>query len=82
MALPIALGVVTFANVDASRWFMTPEAIAREQQVAEYNAQKRAAGESVYEPRKIFQNTLRIAAVGRILVAALVPGVSLSRVCS
>lgn len=76
LTLPIVLGVVTFANVDASRWFMTPEAIAREQRVAEHNAKKRAAGESVYEPRKIFQNTLRLASVGRILIAALVPGVS------
>lgn len=76
LTLPIALGVITFANVDASRWFMTSEAVARERRVAEYNAKKRAAGESIYEPRKIFQNTLRTAAVGRILIAALVPGVS------
>jgi len=74
LTLPIALGVVTFANVDASRWFMTPEALAREQRQAEFNAKKRAAGESVFEPRKIFQNTLRLASVGRILIAALVPG--------
>lgn len=75
LTLPIALGVITFANVDASRWFMTPEAIARERRVAEHNAKKRAAGESVYEPRKIIQNALRTASVGRILIAALVPGV-------
>lgn len=76
LTLPIALGVITFANVDASRWFMTPEAVARERRVAEQNAQRRAAGEIVYQPRKIVQNTLRVASVGRILIAALVPGVS------
>lgn len=76
VTLPIILGVITFANVDASRWFMTPQARIREQQVAEWTAKRRAAGETVVEPKRIFQSTLRIAAVGRILFAALVPGVS------
>lgn len=74
--LPIMLGILTFANVDASRWFMTPQARLREQQVAEWTAKRRAAGETVIEPRKIFQSTLRIASVGRIIIALLVPGVS------
>ncbi|KAI0347237.1 hypothetical protein BDW22DRAFT_508642 [Trametopsis cervina] len=74
LTLPIALGIATFANVDASRFFVTPERAAREQRQEEANAKKRAAGETVYEPRKIFQNTLRLASVGRILVAAVVPG--------
>lgn len=76
LTLPIVLGIVTFANVDATRFFVTPERAAREQRQEEANAKKRAAGETVYQPRKIFQNTLRLAAVGRILIAALVPGVS------
>ncbi|KAI0702879.1 60Kd inner membrane protein-domain-containing protein [Cytidiella melzeri] len=74
LTLPIMLGVVTFANVDATRFFVTPERAAQEQRQEELNARKRAAGETVYQPRKIFQNTLRLAAVGRILIAALVPG--------
>lgn len=73
--LPVVLGIITFANVDASRWFMTAEARAREQQAAEYTAKRRAAGETVVEPRKIFQTALRVASVGRILIALLVPGV-------
>ncbi|EKM59206.1 uncharacterized protein PHACADRAFT_58328, partial [Phanerochaete carnosa HHB-10118-sp] len=72
--LPIILGVITFANVDASRWFMTAEARAREQQVAEWTTKRRAAGETVIEPKKIFQASLRVASVGRILIALLVPG--------
>lgn len=72
--LPILLGVITFANVDASRWFMTADARAREQQVAEWTAKRRAAGETVLEPKKIFQAALRVASVGRILIALLVPG--------
>ncbi|GJE84189.1 hypothetical protein PsYK624_002650 [Phanerochaete sordida] len=72
--LPVVLGIITFANVDASRWFMTAEARAREQQAAEYTAKRRAAGETVVEPRKIFQTALRVASVGRILIALLVPG--------
>ena len=74
--MPILLGVLTFANVEASRFFMTPEARQREQQVAEWTAKRRASGETVIEPRKIFQTTLRIASLGRILIALMVPGVS------
>ena len=74
--LPIALGLLTFANIDASRWYMTAESRAREQQVAEWAAKRRAAGETVLEPKKIFQSALRIASVGRILIALMVPGVS------
>jgi hypothetical protein len=75
LTLPIVLGVVTFANVDATRFFTSPDRIAMEQRQEELNEKKRAAGEIVRQPRKIFQNTLRIVAVGRILIAALVPGV-------
>lgn len=82
LTLPIMLGIVTFANVDATRFFVTPERAAREQRQEEANAKKRAAGEMTMQPRKIFQNTLRLAAVGRILIAALVPGVSKVRHCS
>lgn len=77
--MPILLGVLTFANVDASRWFMTPEARLREQQVAERTAKRRADGETVIEPKKVFQAALRVASVGRILIAGLVPGVSHGR---
>jgi mitochondrial inner membrane protein COX18 len=74
--LPIVLGFLTFANIDASRMFLTQESRAREQQVAEWTAKRRAAGETVLEPKKIFQSALRVASVGRILIALMVPGVS------
>ena len=74
--VPILIGILTFANIDASRWLMSKESRLREQPVAAWTTKRRAAGETVLEPKKIFQTTLRIASVGRILIALMVPGVS------
>lgn len=75
LALPIILGITTLANVESARWFITPEALDREKKVEEWRQKKRAKGETVIEPKKIFQTSLRTLAVCRILIAALVPGV-------
>ena len=74
--LPILLGIITLANVESSHWFVSAEALQREQQVAKWTAERRAKGEQILEPRKISQSALRILSVGRILIAAMVPGVS------
>ena len=75
--LPIVLGLVTLANVESARWFVSAEVLAREQQVAAWTAARRARGETVLEPRRIYQTALRVMSVGRILIAAMVPGVRL-----
>jgi len=72
--LPIVLGLVTLANVESSRWFVSAEALQRERKVEEWTAQKRAKGEHIIQPKKIVQSSMRLLAVGRILIAALVPG--------
>ncbi|PCH41093.1 hypothetical protein WOLCODRAFT_118223 [Wolfiporia cocos MD-104 SS10] len=72
--LPIALGLVTLVNVETSRWFVSAAATAREKQVAQWVAERRAKGEAVVEPRKVMQTSLRILSVARILVAVAVPG--------
>ena len=77
--LPIALGLLTFINVESSRWFASAEALQREQAATERTAARRAAGELVLEPHKITQSALRGMSVARILIASLWPGVSLSR---
>ncbi|KAI0796717.1 60Kd inner membrane protein-domain-containing protein [Abortiporus biennis] len=74
LTIPIVIGVITLANVESSRWFMDAAAIEREKKVAEWTAQRRAQGHNVLEPKKIIQSSLRVLAVGRILIAALVPG--------
>ena len=74
--LPILLGIITLANVESSRWFVSPAELQREAQVAKWTAERRAKGEQILEPRKISQSALRILSVGRILIAAMVPGVS------
>lgn len=74
--IPVVIGLITLANVESSRWFITAEQQARQEKVEKWNAEKRAQGHTVIEPKKIVQNGLRILSVGRILIAAMVPGVS------
>ena len=78
---PIVLGLITLANVETGRWFISADALKREQKVAKWAADKRARGETVLEPRKIIQSGMRALAVGRILIAVMIPGVGYPR-CS
>jgi len=74
-ALPIALGMITLANVESSRWFVSAEAREREEQQRRRVAEQRAQGQVVLEPNRIVQSALRLLSVGRILIGAVVPGV-------
>jgi hypothetical protein len=76
--LPIILGIVTMANVESSRWFMTEEEVEREKKVEQWSAEKRAQGHTIVQPKKHIQSALRLLSVGRILLGAVVPGVCLS----
>jgi mitochondrial inner membrane protein COX18 len=75
VALPIALGVITLANVESSRWFISTAAREQEEAAQKRVAEQRAQGRFVLEPRKIVQSGLRFLSVGRILISAVVPGV-------
>ncbi|KAI0053007.1 hypothetical protein FA95DRAFT_1482322 [Auriscalpium vulgare] len=72
--LPIVLGIITLANVESSRWFISDLAREREAKEAERVKEKRAQGHLVLEPKKIVQTGLRMMSIGRILIGALVPG--------
>ena len=74
-AIPILIGVITFANVESAKWFITDQQKSRQARVEKWNEEKRAQGDTVIEPKKIVQNSLRVMSVGRILIAAMVPGV-------
>jgi mitochondrial inner membrane protein COX18 len=76
MTLPVVLGIITLVNVESSRWWMTEEEKEREKKVNQWNAEKRAQGHTIIEPKKHVQSVLRLLSVGRILLGALVPGVS------
>ena len=73
--LPIALGMITLANVESSRWFISAAVREREDAEQERIAEQRAQGQNVLEPRKIVQSGLRLLSIGRILIGAVVPGV-------
>ncbi|KAI9466898.1 60Kd inner membrane protein-domain-containing protein [Lactarius psammicola] len=72
--LPIALGIITLANVESSRWFISEAAKERDKLEQKRVAEKRAQGHMVLEPRKIVQSALRLLSVGRILIGSVVPG--------
>jgi mitochondrial inner membrane protein COX18 len=76
--LPVVLGIVTLANVESSRWFMTQEEKEREKKVDQWTAEKRSQGHLVLQPKKYIQSALRVLSLGRIIVGSLVPGVSFS----
>ena len=67
--------MITFANVESAKWFISDKQKSRQEKVENWNAEKRAQGHAVVEPKKIVQNVLRVMSVGRILIAAVVPGV-------
>jgi len=74
-AIPILIGLITFANAESAKWFISDAGKSRQEKVEKWNAEKRAQGHIVVEPSKIVQNALRVMSVGRILIAAVVPGV-------
>lgn len=73
--IPILIGMITFANVESAKWFITDREKSRQEKVEKWNEEKRAQMHTVIEPKKILQNGLRVMSVGRILIAAMVPGV-------
>ncbi|OAX44558.1 hypothetical protein K503DRAFT_678466 [Rhizopogon vinicolor AM-OR11-026] len=72
--LPIALGLITLANVESSRWFITEAQRDREEKVQKWKEDRVARGETVIEPQKIIKSVLRLISVGRIIIATMVPG--------
>ena len=78
LTIPIVVGLITLANVETARWFASAAATQRQAKVDEWVKQRREKGEMVLEPGRIVQSSLRFLSVARIIIAALVPGVSLS----
>ncbi|KAF9818317.1 hypothetical protein IEO21_02832 [Rhodonia placenta] len=74
LTLPIVLGLVTLANVESARWFLDAATLERQKKTAKWVAARRAKGETVVEPHKVIQSSLRALSVARILIAAVVPG--------
>ncbi|EGO01870.1 hypothetical protein SERLA73DRAFT_48670 [Serpula lacrymans var. lacrymans S7.3] len=72
--LPIALGFITLANVETSRWFITDQQREREKKVAKWKEERLSQGHTILEPQKIIKSALRLVSVGRILVGTMVPG--------
>ena len=74
--LPIAVGLFTFANAEASTWFMS----ANDRQALAVQRAKRVEdaknGVRTFVPADVTTNALRIVSVARIVFASQAPGVS------
>jgi len=77
MTLPIILGILTMANVESSNWVMNAAERERERQMEE-RAVKRVGvdGQLQIKPKSLIRSGLRLLSVGRIIIAAMAPGVS------
>lgn len=72
--LPIVLGFLTLANVESSSWFMT-DAQRHKKAIADAKFDKSVeAGEIRFEWGRIVKSGLRLASVGRVLIASMIPG--------
>jgi mitochondrial inner membrane protein COX18 len=74
--LPIALGLISLANVESTRLPQTAEQRERAAKVEAWAAERKARGEVVIRPRKNLEFALRALCVGRIVWASMIPGVS------
>lgn len=77
MTLPIMLGVITMANVESSNWLMTATQRESLQLMEKKREAARAAGNRIVEPGQIIKTSLRGLSVFRILIASMMPGVSI-----
>ena len=75
MAIPILIGMITFANVESAKWFISDVQKSRQDKVEKWDEERRVRGHNVLKPKKVIQNVLRVMSVGRILITAMVPGV-------
>jgi inner membrane protein COX18 len=73
--LPIALGMLTFANVDAARLFQSDAQRAREAEEKRRAEEARAKGQTTIKPTRLIPAALRTASLARILLGLMVPGV-------
>ncbi|KAG5648980.1 hypothetical protein DXG03_000329 [Asterophora parasitica] len=75
MTLPIVLGILSMVNVESSNWVMNAAEKERERQIEDRNAKAIAEGaKPQIKPRAVIKSALRFLSVGRIIIAAMVPG--------
>jgi inner membrane protein COX18 len=78
MFIPIAIGVVTMANVESASWMMSSAELALEKQAKEKEAQRIAQGGKPHlQVKSVLQSSMRILSIVRIVFASMFPGVSL-----
>ena len=79
--IPIALGLVTLANVETSQWFIGEEKRERTRVAQEAKERREkeleSKGNLTLQPRSIIQGGLRVFSVARIIIGTMVDGVSL-----
>lgn len=76
VTLPIILGLVSLASIETSKWFISEEQSRRFAEIRRREHARRASGKIVIQPMKYAKSISRGLSVGRIVLAAIAPGVS------
>lgn len=77
LTLPVVLGMLTMANVESSNWLMNAAERERVRRIEEHNAKVIAQGDQPkIRPKSVIKSVLRILSVARIVICAMMPGVS------
>lgn len=78
--LPIALGLITLANVESAQWFVRNEKWTEEEAAKQLREKTQLSekGHVTVPVKEVVQGSLRVASVIRIVIGAMVDGVSIS----
>lgn len=77
MVLPVVVGMLTLANVEASSWFLTAEQLAKQKEQERKIVEKaREKGKPPIVVEKVVKGAMRGLSVVRILITSVMPGVS------
>lgn len=75
MVLPVVVGMLTLANVEASSWFLTAEQLAKQKEQERKIVEKaREKGKPPIVVEKVVKGAMRGLSVVRILITSVMPG--------
>lgn len=82
--LPIALGLLTIATTDSSRWFISSERLHELKERDQRNLEKSRKSTLKFNVGSFFMNFARLSSIARVVLGMVVPGVrrSLLIVCA
>jgi inner membrane protein COX18 len=76
LPVPVVIGLISLATIETSQWFVTEERAIRLRKTSFRNEVQRDQGKIITNPRWHIKGIMSGLSVGRIILAAMMPGVS------